>query len=285
MSVTGPVFAQPTAADVQQFQARIDASALALGNHPRFKNHAPQHHQRLAEFVAGNMLFVVLHEMAHTAVNEMGLPVLGKAEDAADAFAATRLIKIESGVSDRVLTDASQGWFMADRRDKKEGNTVPYYDQHGLDLVRAYQIVCYMVGSDKDRFKVLATETKLPDDRQASCAEDYNNAANSWDLVLKPHLRAPDQPKTKIDVIYGDADGDLGIHAQAFRSTQMLEIVAQHAADQFVWPAPFTMEMQKCGFINAAWVASTHKLTLCYELAADFVDLYHAYGATGPDSR
>ena len=55
------------------------------------------------------MLFVVLHEMAHAAVNEMGLPVLGKAEDAAHAFAATRLIKIESGVSDRVLTDASQG--------------------------------------------------------------------------------------------------------------------------------------------------------------------------------
>ena len=52
-----------------------------------------------------------------------------------------------------------------------------------------------------------------------------------------------------------------------------------------VWPAPFTVEMQKCGFINAAWVASTHKLTLCYELAADFVDLYHAYGVTGPDSR
>jgi hypothetical protein len=126
MCVTAPVFAQPTASEAEKFQARIDASALALGTHPRFKNHAPQHHQRLAEFVAGNMLFVMLHEMAHAAVNEMGLPVLGKAEDAADAFAATRLIKIESGVSDRVLTDASQGWFMADRRDKKEGNTVPW---------------------------------------------------------------------------------------------------------------------------------------------------------------
>jgi hypothetical protein len=272
-------FAQPVSSEVTKFEASIDASALALGTHQRFKGNPPEHHKRLAEFVAGNMLFVLLHEMGHTAVTEMGLPVLGKEEDAADSFAATRLIRIESGVSDRVLTEAAQGWFMSDRRDKKQGDPVPYYDRHGLDLVRAYQIVCFMVGADKDRFKALATEAKLPEDRQDSCAGDYHSAANAWDFVLKPHLRAADQPKAKIDVTYGEAEGDLAIHAQAFRSIQILEIVARHAADQFAWPSPFTMEMQSCGFINARWVASTHKLTLCYELAADFADLYHDYGA------
>jgi hypothetical protein len=49
--------------------------------------------------------------------------------------------------------------------------------------------------------------------------------------------------------------------------------------------AGVTRRLLDKGFINAAWVAATHKLTLCYELAADFVDLYHAYGATEPDSR
>jgi hypothetical protein len=35
------------------------------------------------EFVAGNMLFVLLHELGHAAITEMGLPVLGRMEDAA----------------------------------------------------------------------------------------------------------------------------------------------------------------------------------------------------------
>jgi hypothetical protein len=47
------------------------------------------------EFVAGNMLFVMLHELGHTAIAEMGLPVLGRMEDAADSFAALRLIRVE----------------------------------------------------------------------------------------------------------------------------------------------------------------------------------------------
>jgi hypothetical protein len=280
-----PVFAQPAASEAENLKARIDAAALALGSNPRFKGLSPKDRQGLVEFVAGNMLFTLLHEMAHAAITEMGIPVLGKNEDAADSFAATRLIKVGAAFSDQIVADAAKGWFMADRRDKKEGDTVPYYDAHGLNLQRAYQFVCFLVGSDEDEFKDLASETKLPKDRQESCAGDYSRASIAWDLVLQPHLRAPDQPKTKIDVAYGDGKGKLETAAQVARAIKLLEPVAQIAADQWVWPVPFTLEMQTCGFINAAWVASTHKLTLCYELAADFAELYRSYGIARADSR
>ena len=49
-------------------------------------------------------------------------------------------------------------------------------------------------------------------------------------------------------------------------------------ADEFVWPMPFTLEMQSCGCPNARWDLATRKLTLCYELAAEFADLYRDYG-------
>jgi hypothetical protein len=184
-----------------------------------------------------------------------------------------------------VLIEAAKGWFMTNRRDKKEGDLVPPYDAHGLDLVRAYQIVCFMVGSNEDKFKHLADETKLPKDRQDSCALDYSKAAKSWGLALKPHLRTPDQPKTKIDVVYGEAEGNLKGIAEAARSIMLLEFVAQHLADGYVWQAPFTLEMQSCGYINAAWVPSTRKLTLCYELAEDFAELYRAYGVARANRR
>ncbi len=61
-------------------------------------------------------------------------------------------------------------------------------------------------------------------------------------------------------------------------SVRLLETVAGHLADEFAWPAPFTLEMASCGFPNARWDLPTHKLTLCYELATDFADLYRNYG-------
>ncbi len=285
MFAAEPVFAQSAGSVAEILKARIDAAALALGSNPRFKGLSPKYRQELAEFVSGNMLFVLLHELAHAVVTEMGIPVLGKDEDAADSFAATRLLSLRDGFSDQVVANSAKGWFMADRRDKKEGDTVPYYDAHGLDLQRAYQFVCYLVGSDEDKFKSLAHETKLPRDRQQSCKEDYSKALNAWDLVLKPHRRAPDQPKTKIDVVYGDGKGKLEAVAQIARAIRLLEPVAEVTADLTAWPAPFTLEMQSCGFINAAWVPSTRKLTLCYELATDFAELYRAYGTARADSR
>jgi hypothetical protein len=280
----GPVFAQPVPESTQpsKFQARIEAAAVALReSNPRFKGVSSKYVRGLAEFVSGNMLFVLLHEMAHVSITQMRLPVLGKMEDAADTYAALRLIRSGSSFSHRVLTEAAEGWFMADRRDQKAGDPVAYYDQHGLNQQRAYQIVCLMVGSDGEKFKDLAKETKLPEERQGSCAEDYSNAAYSWDLVVKPHRRAPDQPKTKIDVVYGPAEGRAAVAQRVNSSIRLLETVAEHAADEFAWPAPFTLEMQSCGYPNARWDLATHKLTVCYELAADFADLYRGYGGAG----
>ena len=270
-------------ADAGKLQARIDAAALALRNNPQFKNLSPKYLQGLAEFVSGNMLFVLLHELAHAAITQMGLPVLGRMEDAADTFAALRLIRVGSDFSHRVLTEAAKGWFLADRRDQKTGNMAAFYDEHGLNQQRAYEIVCLMVGSDEDKFKDLAKETKLPEERQDTCAGDYSNAAYSWDLVLKPHRRAPDQPKTEIDSLYGPAEGRPKIAQEVARSIRLLQTVAEHVADDFVWSKPFTLEMQSCGFPNARWDLATLKLTLCYELAAEFADLYRDYAGARAD--
>jgi hypothetical protein len=282
---TGPIFAQSPPSELEKFQTRIDAAAVALGSNPKFKRQSPKYLQGLAEFVSGNMLFVLLHELAHATTTQMGLPILGKKEDAADSFATTRLIKLDTGFSDRVLVEAGKGWFLNARRDKKTRDPVPYYDEHGLDQQRGYDMVCLMVGSGQEKYQYLADATNLPKSRQESCSGDYADALNSWDMVLKPHLRAADQPKTKINVVYGDAKGNLDTVAQGLRSIQLLETVADRVADAYVWPAPFTIEIQSCGFPNAKWVPSTLTLTLCYELAADFADLYRDYGGAQVDSR
>ena len=262
------------------FESRIDAAAIVLrDSDPHFKNLPPASVRRLVEFVSGNMIFVLLHELGHAAITQMGLPVLGRMEDAADTFAVLMLLRIGSDFSHRVLVDAAEGWFLAARQDEKNGEEVPFYSEHGLNQQRAYQIVCLMVGSDDEKFKDLAEETKLPEERQASCAGDYSNAVYSWDLLLKPHRRAPDQPKQKIDVIYSPAEGQMAVIRDMARSLLLLETVGERVADQLAWPAPLTLQMESCGFANARWDLRTRQVILCYELSTDFADLYREFGA------
>src|SRR5216683_8004748 len=141
--VAKPVLAQAPPSGRQQLQARIDAAAVALGSNPGFKKTSLKFRQEIMEFVIGNILFAMLHELGHAAVDEMGLPVLGKEEDAADSFAAVRLIRLGSVFSHRVLVEAAKGWFLSVRRDKKEGDDVEYYDTHGLDEQRASKLYAW----------------------------------------------------------------------------------------------------------------------------------------------
>ena len=68
-----PAFAQPTQSDTEQLQARIDAAAEAHARDERYRGLSPKDRQGLAEFVSGNILFTLLHEAGHAAINELGL--------------------------------------------------------------------------------------------------------------------------------------------------------------------------------------------------------------------
>lgn len=262
-----------------QFQARVEQVVRDFDNDPRLKHLTPQQRKDLIEFVTGNMLFALLHEMGHMHIHEMGLPVLGREEDAADSYAITALLRVATDASHNVLVAATKGWFLDSARNEKEHTTTPFYDEHSVDKVRAYQIVCLMVGSDPEKFSDLADQVKMPEDRQETCAGDYSNASWSWETVLKPHLRAPDQPKQKITVTYGPP-GDYASIAQAIRTIGMLEMLADYAADRFTWRRPVGFDVRSCGQPDLHWDLSTQKVLVCYEMAQDFANLYRGYGLT-----
>jgi Putative metallopeptidase len=268
----------PAQEEMREFRLRIRDYTKFVAQHPRMKNLSEEQREKLVEFVAGNMLFVMLHELGHAAMHEMGLPILGREEDQADNFAIFNLLKIGNKVSHRVLVEAAKGWFLSDRRDRRDGEPQAYFDEHGLDQQRAYNIVCLVYGSDPTNMTDLADETKLPKDRRDSCVtSDYPSISSSWMSVLTPHRRAADQPRTKIEVIYGEGKGDLEGFARGMRRIDTLNIVADLMSDALAWPQPFVIESQTCGDINARWVSSTRRLTVCYELAQDFGVLYREF--------
>ncbi len=284
-----PAMAQPEAGDQvkerlkagsEQFRARLDEAAHAIENNPRLKNLSQQQRKNLVEFVAGNMLFVLTHELGHALISEMDLYVLGREEDAADAFAVTRMLDVGTEVSSHVLVQAATGWFMSEKRNQVRGIELTFYAEHGVDRQRAYQIVCLMVGSDPDKFAEAAEKAKLPKLRQQTCQDDYGIASSSWSTALKPHLRGADQPKQKIDVVYGPAKGRVEVIAQALRTIELLETVANFAAERYVWRRPITLEMLTCAQPSAHWDLSAHKIVICYELGQDFAMLFRDFGMT-----
>jgi hypothetical protein len=281
------VLAQEFPTEIQKYERRLAEAVDRLVDVPVFKRFAPKERKEVVEFVLGNTLFALLHELGHAMINELELPVLGREEDAADNFAAVTLLQLRTSFSHRVLVEAAKGWFLGDRRAYATGEQVVYYDAHGLERQRAYNIVCLMVGFDREKFADLARETKLPEDRQELCRADYSNASWSWNTLLKPHRRAPDQPETRIDVSYSDGTGELRHYAEVFRSIRVLETIAEATADVTVLPRPIALEMKSCGEPSAHWSNVNHRLTFCYEMAADFAALHrdYAHAEDRPTSR
>jgi hypothetical protein len=272
-----PAKIQELQAEGVRFQARIDEAARAFERNARLRKFTPEQRRDLTRFVSASLLFALLHEVGHALISEMGLPVLGREEDAADAYAVFALLRIQTEFTESVLIEAAKSWFLVDERAQTEGIKASMYDKHGMDKQRAYQIVCLMVGFDADKFGKLARDVGMPEDRQASCVGDYMNAWWSWDTLLKPHLRATDQPKQRIDAVYGPGKGMFDSYAGAARTIRLLETIAAAESDLYVWRAPFTIRMEACGSQNAHWDNDAKKILICYEVAADFASLYGEY--------
>ena len=265
----------PSKSDLDQ---RIVDAAQMLAGTPHYAGVPTRELERHVEFMIGNTLFVLGHELGHALISQMEIPIPGNEENAADVFATLMVLKVKDAFSDRALTNVARGWFFSDRRDRAQGVKTVYYDKHGLDLKRAYTIVCLMVGGEPDRFTSLANEVKMPPERQGSCKYDYSNASWSWEQVLKPHRRTPDQPKTKIEVNYASGNGEYDMLAEVSKRFRILETAAEHLSDEYVWRTPIGLEMQTCGDPGARWAPTLKKVIVCYEIMFDFYQLDRMYG-------
>lgn len=136
--------------------------------------------------IAGTFAFVMLHELGHAVVHVLDLPVTGREEDVADQF-ATMLMLREGAVGDS-LSFAVASMF-AQQADSVKFDELTFADEHGLDLQRVYNILCWIYGRDPTRYPEVVTEGWLTDSRAARCQPEYTRIAGSWRRLLQPHLR------------------------------------------------------------------------------------------------
>lgn len=243
---------------------------------------------RLTSFVLGNIVFILVHELGHAVINQLRLPVLGREEDAADTFATLSMLLIGTEQSHSVLREAARGFHLIARRDKGSDPLPEFYDEHGLDMQRAYQIVCLMVGSDRKSFKDIAGLAKIPSKRQETCEFDFERAAHSWESLLEDRSRAaswsrsssrkafartrPAEMKSRLKVDYGKRN-NLSGYRSVLKAAGVLETVARFARETLSLPRPMTLRAMKCGKPDAYYDDRPQQIVMCFELVEEFIEL------------
>jgi hypothetical protein len=223
-------------------------------------------------WAANNSLFTLYHEVTHLLIDKLGLPVLGREEDAADAVATYRLLSAHDRADDRAIEDAAYGWLLYGRLYGDKLSDSDFYNEHSLDKQRAYQIVCYMVGSNADAFRDIADKFQIDGDRQESCTYDWQRLRGSVENLLAPY-EDKNHGKTDVRVIYDTAPAGMRSAADAFRRSGVFEKVAREVERGYPLRDRVTFRARSCGEPNAFYDSDAVEVIFCYELMDDFLSI------------
>ena len=207
---------------------------------------------RVEEYVQANLLSILYHELGHAIIDVARLPVFGQEEDAADVASILlidQLFDEESAVA--IAYDSAFG-FLAEA--DLTGEDVPYWDTHGPDLQRYYNLVCLFVGADLTEREDIAADLGLPEERLDTCEEEFELANDSWGPIFDE--LAADAPGTSMRYIGSDA---------TFTDQVISEEVAQLNLD-FVLPEKVDVVVESCGEANAFYDLDAREIIMCTEL-------------------
>lgn len=227
------------------------------------------------EFAMHDAKFTMYHEIGHMLVGQLGLPVLGKEEDAADALATILLLTDDNDDdSYNALVDAADGWYF--NAVNSTGNSLEdlsYYDDHSLNIQRAYAMACFMVGKDAEAFTSISEAYDFDADQQQACAGTYEQAFAAWDSVLEPHKVVGERGAT-IQVVYDDGGEEYGDFENILKGNHVLETAAELVMSRYVLPEEVTFRAGLCDEANAYYSPSNNEVIYCYELASQMTMLY-----------
>ena len=141
----------------------------------------PEDKKMVAAF--GAIFFILHHELGHALIDVLGIPVLGKEEDAADAIATYLTLRMP----DSYAAVLGTLWFFG--QGSRKFSMRDFADEHSLGPQRQSSLLCYALGKDPVRFESLAKRFALPDERARRCSDEYRQLENSVSRLLGNSLR------------------------------------------------------------------------------------------------
>ncbi len=211
-------------------------------------------------YVESNLLGIFYHELGHALIDLQDLPIFGQEEDAADVlsiFLIDAFFEEESAV--QIAYDTAFGFL----GEADASGTPVFWDVHGPDLQRYYNLVCVFYGANPDERDDVAEDLGLPEERADYCSDEYDQAAHSWGQVLDT---ISTNSAGQATMVWGDVDVSSDSGA-LIRRVIGEELEALNA--DFRLAEALTISIIPCGEANAFYDPDHIEIVMCTE----FVDL------------
>lgn len=143
---------------------------------------------KLDDAVTGATVFVFFHEVGHSLVDVLKLPITGKEEDAVDQL-STFVLTSESDEGSQAALNGAMSFYLASKNQETKIKDLPFWDEHSLSQQRFYNILCWVYGQNEKKYDGLVKDGILPAERAQRCKGEYAQLANSWKTLLAPHLK------------------------------------------------------------------------------------------------
>ncbi|WP_412061090.1 DUF4344 domain-containing metallopeptidase [Rubrivirga sp. IMCC45206] len=149
---------------------------------------------QLAGVVDGAYDFVMLHEVGHALTDQLEIPITGREEDVADQFATLALLRQGDRGALAALHGVDYLYRLGGGREGGSGGRPMLADEHSLGPQRLYNVQCWVLGSDVDKYAWLVfdedgnertDEYGLPLDRARRCAAEYAQMEKSFEVLME----------------------------------------------------------------------------------------------------
>lgn len=204
------------------------------------------------DFVEGNVLATLYHEIGHAMIDVLELPVLGREEDAADSLAIVMTHNMWEEEQARNVASATALSFLL----MAEGGEEPvFWGVHGTNEQRFYNTVCLFYGADPENRAEFVTAGELPEERASGCAEEFALADESWAGLLYDVTLDDGAAPAKSFEFFGD-DGPIA---------DLLVTEIDDLNTRFNLPVTLPIILGPCGEANAFYDPNSQEITICTE--------------------
>ena len=140
----------------------------------------------LDKAVTDATFFILFHELGHGLIDIYDLTYSGKEEDVADQLSTLVLVNLGEDGAKAAITGANLFYITSSNID---AGSYPFWDEHSLNQQRYYNILCWVYGSDPQKYSNFVGVYGLPQERAVRCQREYENMSEFWDVAIEPFVK------------------------------------------------------------------------------------------------
>ncbi|MGB7433518.1 MAG: DUF4344 domain-containing metallopeptidase, partial [Ahrensia sp.] len=140
-----------------------------------------------------------------------------------------------------------------------------YFGTHDLDIQRGLRVVCHLYGLDPDRYRAVADQYEMPQDRRDTCEDDAGLADDSWAVLLEPYALDVDAAPKPVKLVV-DENVLTDVHRTVLIEGGVQALMVDYLQTSFDWPRQITLNIAACDEANAFYDPADVSVTMCVEM-------------------